>query len=210
MTDTLLWAICGVCALAYGFVLVERPPSFVRTVVKAAATGALAVLAYLEGGTVLLAVALTLCALGDVFLAGDPKRWLPYGLAAFLAGHVVYVIVFWRERTTPSQAFFVIAPVAALVGAVMLRRLWGSLGPLRPAVLAYVAAILAMVVSAAALPTMRWPATAGAVAFMASDAILAFDLFKGAKLFGSARLTAWAVWFLYIGGQAAIAWGMLR
>ena len=40
------------------------------------------------------------------------------------------------------------------------------------------------------------PATAGAGAFMASDAILAFDLFKNARLFGSARLTAWAVWFL--------------
>ncbi|MBI1684784.1 lysoplasmalogenase [Caulobacter hibisci] len=210
MTDAWLWAICGACALAYGLALVERPPSFLRTVVKTASTAALAVLAYLEGGTVLLAVALTLCAAGDAFLAGDPKRWLPFGLAAFLAGHLVYVIVFWRERTAPSQAFFVIAPVAALVGAVMLRRLWGSLGPLRPAVLAYVAAILAMVVSAAALPTVRWPATAGGVAFMASDAILAFDLFKGAKLFGSERLTAWAVWFLYIGGQAGIVWGMLR
>ncbi len=46
-------------------------------------------------------------------------------------------------------------------------------------------------------------------AFTASDAILSFDLVKGAKLLNSSRLTAWAVWFLYWGGQAAICWGML-
>ena len=58
-------------------------------------------------------------------------------------------------------------------------------------------------------PTRAWPTTVGALAFMASDAILSFDLFKKAKLFGSPRLTAWAVWFLYWGGQAGICWGML-
>ncbi len=49
----------------------------------------------------------------------------------------------------------------------------------------------------------------GAVAFMASDAILSFELFKGAGLLGSPRLTAWAIWFLYWGGQVGICWGML-
>lgn len=209
MTETILWAVCGACALAYGLLLVGRPSSFIRTLTKVAATGALALLAYLEGDAGLLAGALVLCAAGDAFLAGDPKRWLPYGLAAFLAGHLIYVLAFWRERAEAGPAFMVIAPVAALAGAVMLRRLWGSLGTLAPAVLAYMAAILAMVVAAAALPGALWPATAGALAFMASDAILAFDLFKGAKLLGSARLTAWAVWFLYIGGQAGIVAGML-
>lgn len=210
MTEAVLWTICGVCALVYGLVLIERSPSVLRVLVKVSATGALAVLAYLQGGTGMLALALTLCAVGDAFLAGDPKRWLPFGLAAFLVGHLVYVVAFWRERAAPGPAFFVLAPAAALMAAVMLRRLWASLGALRPAVLAYVAAILAMVVSASALPETRWPVTAGAVAFMASDAILSFQLFKGVRLAGSTRLTDWAIWFLYIGGQAAIAWGMLR
>lgn len=98
MTEAWLWGAAGLCAALYGLVLVQRPPSFPRTLVKTVAVGALAVLAYLEGGGSSLAIALALCAVGDAFLAGDPKRWLPFGLAAFLAGHVVYVLLFWRER----------------------------------------------------------------------------------------------------------------
>jgi uncharacterized membrane protein YhhN len=211
MTDLGLWGAAGICAALYGLVLVHRPPSFLRTLVKTAAVGALALLAYLEGGGPWLAVALALCAAGDAFLAGDPKRWLPFGLAAFLAGHVVYVLLFWRERgPAAGPAFWAVAPLVVLAAAVMLAQLWRSLGALKPAVVLYVLAIVAMVAASLLLPRLRWPATIGALAFMASDAILSFDLFKGAKLFGSPRLTAWAVWFLYFGGQAMIAWGMLR
>ena len=210
MTDIALWAVAIVCALLYGLVLVERPPSFSRTLVKTTATGALAVLAYLQGGGPLLAIALALCAIGDAFLAGDPKRWLPFGLAAFLAGHLAYVALFWRERGAVDTPFLATAPLVVLAAGVMLWRLWPTLGALRPAVVAYVAAIVAMVTLGLLLPHARWPATLGALAFMASDAILSFDLFKGAKLAGSPRITAWAVWFLYFGGQALITYGMLR
>ena len=210
MTDTWLWGTAGTCAALYGLALVHRPPSFLGTLVKTAATGALAVLAYLEGGGPWLALALALCAIGDAFLAGDPKRWLPFGLAAFLAGHLVYVLLFWRERGPMGWRLIAVAPLIVLAAGAMLSRLWGALGPLKPAVIAYVAAIVAMVTTSLLLPEPRWPATVGALAFMASDAILSFDLFKGVKLAGSARLTAWAVWFLYFGGQAMITWGMLR
>lgn len=210
MTDLMLWGVAGACAALYGLWLVHRPPSFLRTVVKTAAIGALAVLAYLEGGGPWLAIALALCAAGDAFLAGDPKRWLPYGLAAFLAGHVIYGVLFWREQAPAGTAFWAVAPLIALAAAVMLIQLWRSLGALKPAVVLYVLAIVVMVTTSLLLPRLRWPATIGALAFMASDAVLAFDLFKGAKLLGSPRLTAWAVWFLYFGGQAMIAWGMLR
>jgi uncharacterized membrane protein YhhN len=210
MTDLWLWAVAGVCAILYGLVLVQRPPSALRTLVKTAATGALAVLAYLQGGGPLLAIALALCAIGDAFLAGDPKRWLPFGLAAFLAGHLVYVLLFWRERGPAGTHFWIVAPLVVLAAGALLARLWGALGALKPAVVAYVLAIVAMVGASLLLPALCWPATIGALAFMASDAILSFDLFKGGKLLSSPRLTAWAVWFLYFGGQALIAWGMLR
>jgi uncharacterized membrane protein YhhN len=210
MTELVLWGVAGLCAALYGLVLVQRPPSFLRTLVKTAAIGALAVLAYLQGGGPWLAVALALCAAGDAFLAGDPKRWLPFGLTAFLAGHVVYVLLFWRERGVAGTGFWTVAPLIALAAAVMLAMLWRSLGALKPAVVVYVLAIVAMAATSLLLPRLRWPAAIGALAFMASDAILSFDLFKGTKLFGSPRLTAWAVWFLYFGGQAMIAWGMLR
>lgn len=210
MTDLWLWAVAGLCAALYGLVLVQRPPSLPRTLVKTLAVAALSVLAYLEGGGPGLAIALALCALGDAFLAGDPKRWLPFGLAAFLAGHLVYVLLFWRERGPAAAVFWTVAPVVVLAAAILLARLWRSLGALKPAVVLYVLAIVAMVTTSLLLPGLRWPATVGALAFMASDAILSFDLFKDAKLAGSPRLTAWAVWFLYFGGQAMITWGMLR
>lgn len=210
MTDLALWGVAGICAAVYGLWLVHRPRSLIRTLVKTLATTALAALAYLEGGGPWLAVALAFCAAGDAFLAGDPKRWLPFGLAAFLAGHVVYGLLFWRERAPAGAAFLTVAPMVVLAAATMLVLLWRSLGKLKPAVVLYVLAIVVMVTTSLLLPRFRWPAAIGAVAFMASDVVLAFDLFKGARLLGSPRLTAWAVWFLYFGGQAMIAWGMLR
>jgi len=210
MTDAWPWAAAGICAALYGLVLVQRPPSFLRTLVKTVAVGALAMLAYLEGEGPWLAIALALCAVGDAFLAGDPKRWLPFGLAAFLAGHVVYGLLFWRERGSVGAAFWIVAPLIVLAAAVLLTRLWRPLGALKPAVALYVLAIVAMVSTSLLLPRPHWPATIGALAFMASDAVLSFELFKGARLAGSPRLTAWAVWFLYFAGQALIAWGMLR
>lgn len=207
--EALLWAIAAGSALAYGLVFVHQPVSVLRTVVKTSAVAALAVLAYLDGGSVLLAVALAFCALGDAFLAGDPKRWLPFGLAAFLVGHLVYIPLFLQHESTPPALFWVGAIGVGAAAGLMLRLLWGSLGKLRIPVIAYVLAIVGMVVSSLLLPERAIATTIGAFAFMASDTILSFDLFKGAKLLNSPRLTAWAIWFFYWGGQAAICWGML-
>lgn len=207
--ETVLWAIAAGSALAYGLLFVEQSPSILRTVVKTCAVAALAVLAYLDGGSVLLAIALTFCALGDAFLAQDPKRWLPLGLAAFLVGHLVYIPLFLEREGAPPIWFWPAAVGIGAIAGLMLRALWGSLGKLRIPVAVYVLAIVGMVVTSLLLPARAWPTTVGALAFMASDAILSFDLFKNAKLLGSPRLTAWAIWFLYWGGQAGITHGML-
>lgn len=209
MTETALAVFSALCSLAYGLIFVERPSSALRTLVKCGAVGSLAAIAYLNGGSPLLALALAFCTLGDAFLAGDPKRWLPFGLAAFLIGHVLYAPLFYAQAGAPSWAFWIGAPIVGGAAGLMLRALWPSLGKLRLPVIAYVAAIVGMVVTSLLLPTRFWPATVGAIAFMASDAVLSFDLFKGAKLAGSPRLTAWAVWFLYWGGQVGICYGML-
>lgn len=211
--DTLLTGLSLLAALTYGLVITGRPASAVRTVIKTAAVGAIAVIAFLSGAPWLLAAGLLLCAAGDAFLAGDPERWLPAGLGIFLLGHVLYIFLFQEMRDpalemTPPQ---IVGAVAVGVAALaMLAWLWTHLGPMRAAVTLYVIAIAVMVGSSFLLPLAYWPAMAGAVAFMASDAILAGDLFREAKLFGSRRLTGWAVWFLYYGGQAGIAWAFLR
>jgi uncharacterized membrane protein YhhN len=208
--EAVLWAVAAGGALAYGLVFVEQPVSILRTAVKTSAVAALAALAWLDEGSMLLALALAFCAVGDAFLAGDPKRWLPFGLTAFLAGHLTYVPLFLERAGAPPVWFWPAAVAIGAVAGLMLRALWGSLGPLRVPVVVYVLAIVAMTVTSLLLPGRARATTVGALAFMASDAILSLDLFKSAKLLGSPRLTAWAIWFLYWGGQAGITHGMLN
>lgn len=212
-TNTVLAGVSVLAALGYGLAMTGHAPSLQRTVVKTIAVGALAVMAFLSDAPWLLAAALLLCAVGDAFLAGDPRRWLTPGLAAFLLGHILLIFLFQETRdpaaemTPPQLAGAVAVAIAALA---MLAWLWRSLGPMRASVILYVIAIAVMVGSSFLLPPVYWPAMVGAVAFMASDAILAGDLFRGAKLARSARLTGWAVWFLYYGAQVLIAWAFLR
>ena len=212
-TNTVLAGVSALAALAYGLVLTGRAPSLQRTVVKVAAVGALAVMAFLSDAPWLLAAGLLLCAVGDAFLAGDADRWLPAGLFAFLLGHILLIFLFQETRdptlemTAPQLAG---AIGVGLAGLAMLAFLWRSLGPMRAAVTLYVIVIAVMVGSSFLLPAFYWPAMVGAVLFMTSDAILATGLFRELALFGSDRLSRWAVWFLYYGGQAMIAWAFLR
>ncbi len=209
MTDAWLWSLSAISALIYGLAFSPQPPSILRTLIKCLPVGSLAVIAYLEGGSVLLAIALAFCTLGDAFLAGDPKRWLPLGLGAFLIGHLIYVPLLGAHGASPWTGFWIGALVVGAATGLMLRTLWSSLGALRWPVALYALAIVCMVLAALLLPPRFWPATVGALAFMASDAILSLNLFTGRKLFGSPRLTAWAIWFLYWAGQVGICWGML-
>ena len=212
-TNTVLTGISVLAALGYGLIMAGLPSSLERTLVKVAAVGALAVMAFLSDAPWLLAAGLLLCAVGDAFLAGNPQRWLPLGLAAFLLGHILLIFLF-QETRDPSLEMThlqIAGSVAVGVAAVaMLAWLWRALGPMRPAVILYVIAIAVMVGSSFLLPVFYWPAMLGAVAFMASDAILAGDLFRQAKLFGSQRMTGWAIWFLYYAAQALIVWAFLR
>lgn len=221
--------------LTYGLVLATRPPSAVRTIVKMMAVGSLALFGlsmwlgdvstiqpaadprfaaflrstgWISGAA---ATALTLCAIGDGFLAGDPKRWLLPGLVAFLLGHVAYVAMFlipvpdpWGEPSLGLAGWITAAfVVAAALG--MLRWLWGGLGDMRWPVVAYVAVISAMVVASLTVSRHGAHLAVAALLFMASDAVLAADMFRGFKVLGSARLTAWTIWFLYFGAQLLFA-----
>lgn len=221
--------------LIYGLGFAGKPPSALRTIVKVMAVGSLALFGlymWLGDATVLqqaedprfaaflsstrwiggaAAIGLTLCAIGDGFLAGDPKKWLLPGLVAFLLGHVAYVAMFlmpvpdpWGEPSLGAPGWIVAAFVIA--GAViMLRWLWSSLADMRWPVVAYTVVISAMVVASLTVSRQGAHLAVAALLFMASDAILAADMFKGAKIFGSPRLTAWLVWFLYFGSQLLFA-----
>ena len=214
---TVLWLVSALSALAYGVLWVLAPVSPLRTVIKIMPVAALALIAYLSGprhgAALLLPAALALSAVGDGFLAGDPKRWLPLGLVSFLVAHLIYVALFWRAGGPSglSEPVRLALIMAAPIGGVgMLAWLWPHLGAMRGAVSAYVAAIVAMLATSLLLPWTAWPVMVGALAFMASDAILSADLFRSARIAGSERMSAYAIWALYYGGQAAIALGLMR
>jgi uncharacterized membrane protein YhhN len=200
-----------VAGIAYGAVLQFRPAGAFRTSVKTAAVGALALWAWMAGAPPILTGALALSAVGDAFLAGDPDRWLPPGLGSFLLAHVLYTVLFLEIgglgtlQTDPARLVPVLA--AGLVGTGMLAWLWRDLGSLRPAVAAYVLAIVTMVGAAFTLDRDRIAAMVGAVAFMASDGVLSWRLFKHNR--ASAPIADHAVWWLYWGGQTAIATAFL-
>ncbi len=204
-------AISVIAALAYGLVLQFRPSGVFRTLVKCLAVGALAVWSWMAGAPPLLTAGLALSTVGDAFLAGDPKRWLPPGLVSFLSAHMLYVVFFLEIGGLPvllAQPVRLLGGGLALVlGGGLVAILWKDLGALRPAVIAYVLAISAMVGSALSLDPSRWLAMAGAVGFMASDGVLSWRLFRiGDK---PAIIADHLVWWLYAGGQLAIALAFL-
>jgi uncharacterized membrane protein YhhN len=203
-----------VAALAYGFVFSFRGDGPARTLLKVSGVLILAGIAFAAGGPWLLWGALIASAVGDAFLAGKPERWLLPGMAAFFLAHVFYVVLFWQlgEAGEGWSLPVKIAQTALVVaGAFYIRWLVPWIGkPMRLPVILYGAVILMMGAAAIALPGAFWPVTIGALMFIASDSILAHQLFCRPAEAPPNKLASYAVWFLYFFGQAAIAWGVLR
>lgn len=207
---TLLFS--AIAALFY-LLMQGRPPSWRRTVAKAGSILLLAVLAAIEGGPLLLVVALVLCAVGDAFLAQEGERAFLAGLAGFLAGHLAYAVLFAGTgggmEILAAQPWRAALPVLGiLVAILLLPRLLPALGPtLRIPVMAYIAAILAMMLTAATVPAPL--VLFGAALFLASDAILAVERFLFAEQSAHRAWTAPTVWILYYLAQLSITLGFL-
>jgi len=201
---TLIFAFAA--ALLYA-VMLDAPRRPLRSAVKTLAVALLAVLAAMREAPLLLVAALALSALGDLFLSRDGEKAFLAGLASFLVAHLVYVALFvilgdtslltgvpWRSALAVAMAVFAIG---------MLTLLMRRVGPeLRLPISAYVAAILAMGVSALAMPGLGVPL--GALAFMASDALLASERFLLPALSPYRAVVRYSVWALYFAAQATI------
>jgi uncharacterized membrane protein YhhN len=119
-------------------------------------------------------------------LAGDVCLMLPrdrfvQGLVSFLVAHVFYVAAFTVDGARSVSIWAGV--VLAVYGALMLGLLWPRLGRLRGPVVVYVAVILLMAWQAANRWLITGPpggglAAAGAVLFVASDSLLAWNRFK--------------------------------
>ncbi len=145
---------------------------------------------------------LVLSLAGDVFLMLPRDRFVA-GLAAFLAAHLTYIIAFTEGVPfgTAPLALFALAATAAAI----LRVLWPGLGRLKAPVVAYVAVIVVMTWTAAgrafAIGTSAaLYAAAGALLFLASDALLALNRFGHAFRAGRALSLS-----TYFAGQWLIA-----
>jgi uncharacterized membrane protein YhhN len=146
-----------------------------RAVGKALASAAFLLLAAERAAPdrygLLVLLALAFSAAGDLCLLGRAKPTFLAGVALFLAAHVAYAFAFLPRSRPPPVA----AVALAAAGALVVRWLWPHLGTLRAPVLAYAAAITAMLVLALGVPDRR--VQLGAVLFYVSDLAVARDRF---------------------------------
>jgi uncharacterized membrane protein YhhN len=204
-------AVSAAFSVAYAIGFLRRAPSVTRTAVKALAVAFLAVVVLIEDGPWLLAAALALCALGDALLARSEPGDLERGIAAFFAGHLFYILLFLvAGGGLGLNAIAIGAQLAIIAASVFIaRRLYSSLDAMRAPVLAYVGVIVAMTLLALGLPPVLWLASLGAVLFLASDAILSFELFAWPKDAPQRRWSDRAVWGLYYAAQVLIVLSFL-
>jgi len=120
---------------------------------------------------------------GDVFLM-LPGDWFVPGLLAFLLAHGCFIAAFLGDSRFAAPAW----PLAACLayGAANLTLLWGAIdAPLRLPVIVYVAVLATMGGQAWARARSRHGdgaarlAARGALVFMFSDSVLAWDRFRG-------------------------------
>ena len=155
-----------------------------------------------------VAVGLGLSAVGDYLLE---RGWFVPGLLAFLSAHLAYTVAF--VLAAPRLALRRALPFLAF-GLTVFLVLRPGLGPLAIPVGVYVAVICTMMWRAAARvgagPGWQgapWLGLAGALAFAASDTLIAFDRFHGG--IAGARMPVMILYWLGQWGIAASAGGTL-
>lgn len=203
-----LLPLAAAFALAY-LPLAARPVSKMRSITKTLAVALLALAAVSGAGSVLLAVALALCALGDWLLSRDGDGAFMAGIGAFAAGHLAYVALFVTHpladpaRLLQAPQIGIIAGFA-LLGLAMVALLAPRARTLKAAVLGYIPVILGMGVAVLVLPgqgALVW-ALPAALAFVVSDLVLAFETFVLGDDHPLRRITPYLIWPLYWGAQA--------
>ncbi|WP_445393781.1 lysoplasmalogenase [Stenotrophomonas maltophilia] len=156
-----------------------------------------------------LAGMLLSCA-GDIALMLPMDAFVP-GLLAFLLAHLCYIVAF-RDGLRVGRGLLAAAVLLGAVAVLNVMGLWPHLpAPMRTPVMAYVVVLASMAVLAlarvwarpqAAEPepcSARW-AAAGALLFVASDSLLAWDRFAGGL-----PLASLLVLSTYYAAQYAIA-----
>jgi len=157
----------------------------------------------------LLGAALTLGACGDLLLGVShlgrfgPEQLFLCGLAAFLVGHLFYIVMFAKflpgnwARPHPMRELGILVVLGTL--GLVLAVLQHSLGPLLVPVIVYALVLAAMAITALLADLGNRLAAIGALCFVASDAMLAVARFRGAF-----ALSAPLIWITYYLAQLLI------
>jgi len=152
----------------------------------------------------LLGGALALASLGD-FLLGvrrlgklDANSLFLFGLASFLAAHLVYILMFRKYRALvwwkPGPARVGGVVIILIAVAVMLGMLRQSLGSMLVPVVVYALALSAMGISAMLADLGSPLAAVGALLFISSDAMLAVNKFR--QPFPRSEPLIWITYYL--------------
>jgi uncharacterized membrane protein YhhN len=150
---------------------------------------------------------------GDVFLIrGERRGFFMAGLTAFLFGHLAYLVAFLIPVTqTGMSSAWTFAPALPLAafGILVYRILRPGLGGMKVPVALYTVVILSMALAAvlrvsaiSGLPF--WLPMLGALCFIASDTLLAYQQFKGPITSGRTLVA-----ITYVGAQTLIVLGYL-
>lgn len=208
--NRLLLALSLACGAAY---LVTRGvPEFTGSVViKVLSIAPLALIAFRmlrDRDGRILGNSLSFSTLGDMFLGLDGEKLFVFGLSSFLIAHLLYIVLFARNRRKKmlvGRTRKIIAALLVVFSAAMFAWLWPNLGDLKLPVAAYLCAITGMGV-AATLAGFRAPwVVIGAVLFIVSDSMIAVSKFKSPVGYGD-----YLIWVTYYVGQLFIAFGFIQ
>ncbi|MFC2968959.1 lysoplasmalogenase family protein [Acidimangrovimonas pyrenivorans] len=204
MSTGLLLALPGaLSALVYWISYCWQEVSATKSATKTLSTLALAAAAATLGAPPAITAGLALGALGDLALSRKGDRAFLAGMGAFAAGHLAYAAAFLSAATGLPPLW----PALAVLALGLSTEVWLAprTGALRWPVRGYVVVICAMALAALALPVAAWPVLLGAILFLASDLLLAIEIFLRPDR--PSRLLSRAVWAAYWSGQALIGLG---
>ncbi|PWA08674.1 lysoplasmalogenase [Flavobacterium laiguense] len=136
----------------------------------------------------IILTALTFSWIGDIILLFTDKGelYFIFGLVAFLLSHVIYIVLFSKQQNTrinEKKEIFWLGSLAILAYFfIMIDTLFPKLGALKIPVLVYAVVITTMLFFAFK-GSLKWATPAnnyilmGAIVFVSSDSILAFNKF---------------------------------
>lgn len=181
-----------------------RPTSWLRTGAKTGATLCLVATSFLLGAP-WLALALFFCAAGDFALSRPGDKAFIWGIVFFAAAHLGFTAIMLATPTYLDVWRWIGIGLVSIL--FLSTRVWlvPHAGALAVPVRVYTLFIVAMGLSALIMPPVFWPATTGALAFIASDLVLAVETFR------KDRAPHWSglfVWVTYFGGLLGLLAGL--